>query len=63
MKDIEFIVEHNIALSPKIIELKLHSDEILPPMKAGQFLHLEVKEASMPRCHTSFQYYKDRTLL
>ena len=42
MKDVLFTVEKNREIAPETFELVLHSDEPLPPLRCGQFLHLEV---------------------
>ncbi len=47
MKDIIFEVEHIKFLTSTVFELKLKSDEKLPEMRPGQFLHLKVNDSSV----------------
>lgn len=48
MKDIEFTVKEIKKIAPKIFSLTLFSEEKLPPMHCGQFLHMEVKDDALP---------------
>ncbi|MCL2797747.1 MAG: dihydroorotate dehydrogenase electron transfer subunit [Firmicutes bacterium] len=47
MKDIIFTVQSKKFLSESVFELKLHTRFTLPPMRAGQFAHIEVPDASL----------------
>lgn len=48
MKDVEFTLKNIKEIAPDIFELVLVSGEKLPPMRCGQFLHMEVKDDSLP---------------
>lgn len=48
MKDIEFTVREIEEIAPSIFSLTLSSAEKLPPMRCGQFLHMEVKDDALP---------------
>ena len=48
MKDIEFSVKSIGEIAPNIYSITLVSTEKLPPMRCGQFLHLEVKDDALP---------------
>ncbi len=48
MKDIEFTVKEIKEIASGIFSITLFSDEELPPMRCGQFLHMEVKDDALP---------------
>ncbi|MDR2201176.1 MAG: dihydroorotate dehydrogenase electron transfer subunit [Clostridiales bacterium] len=63
MRDVRFKVENIRFLSGSVFELTLLSAQKLPPMRCGQFLHIETPDRSKP-LRRPFCLYKfgDRTV-